>query len=114
MAYIEDDTPVIALSTAADILKIKPRTLRMYEEKKLLPSNNGGVKKLYSLNDLKFIGFIHYLAGYKRVNASGIKFIIEECLPKLSKEEKEKLYKDAQTVIEGKEEDSDIEPDKFY
>jgi len=114
MAYINDELPIIALSTVADILKIKPRTLRMYEEKGLLPSHNGGVKKLYSLNDVKFIGFIHYLAGYKRVNASGIKLIVEEFLPKLSKDEVNKLYRDAESVLEGKEENGEIEIDKFY
>lgn len=114
MAYIDDATPIISLSTAADILNIKQRTLRMYEEKKLLPNHDGSAKKLYSLNDIRFIGFIHYLAGYKRINATGIKFIVEELFPKLKESEKEEYFKTAENTLNSKEDSQEIEPDKFY
>ncbi|MFP4333000.1 MAG: MerR family transcriptional regulator [Campylobacterales bacterium] len=113
MAYIDNKMPIIALSTAADILNIKQRTLRMYEEKKLLPSHNGTVKKLYSLNDMRLIGLVHYLAAYKRINANGVRFIIDELFPKLKESEKEEYYKEAEMELGSKEDSQEIELEKF-
>jgi DNA-binding transcriptional MerR regulator len=48
----------------------------MYEEKELLPSKES-TKKMYSINDVKLIAFVHYLASVKKINANGIKYILE-------------------------------------
>ena len=48
----------------------------MYEEKGLLPYKKD-TKKLYSIGDVKFIAFTHYLAGVKKINANGIIYILE-------------------------------------
>ncbi|MEA1914500.1 MAG: MerR family transcriptional regulator, partial [Campylobacterota bacterium] len=34
-------------------------------------------KKLYSINDVKLIAFTHYLASVKKINANGIRYILE-------------------------------------
>jgi DNA-binding transcriptional MerR regulator len=49
----------------------------MYEEKGLFPKKDDGIKKLYSINDVKMIAFVHYLASVKKINANGIKYILE-------------------------------------
>lgn len=77
MALIDDDKPLIPLSSIADLLNTKQRTLKMYEDKGLLPRHGGNVKKLYSINDVKRIAFVHYLASVERINANGIRFINE-------------------------------------
>ncbi|MDD3008055.1 MAG: hypothetical protein RBR70_11290 [Arcobacter sp.] len=38
----------------------------MYEEKGLFPQQNNKIKKLYSINDVKLIAFVHYLANIKK------------------------------------------------
>jgi DNA-binding transcriptional MerR regulator len=48
----------------------------MYEDKGLLPQKEDA-KRLYSINDVKSIAFVHYLASVKKINANGIKYILE-------------------------------------
>lgn len=76
MALLNNKKNVLPLSSIAEILTAKPRTLKMYEEKGLLPHKNDA-KKLYSINDVKSIAFVHYLASAKKINANGIKYILE-------------------------------------
>lgn len=76
MALLNNEKNVLPLSSIAEILSAKPRTLKMYEEKGLLPDKSE-VKKLYSINDVKSIAYVHYLASVKKINANGIKYILE-------------------------------------
>ena len=74
MALLDNDKDVLPLSSIAELLSAKVRTLKMYEEKGLLPPKKES-KKLYSINDVKIISFVHYLASVKKINANGIKYI---------------------------------------
>lgn len=76
MALLDNNKDVLPLSSIAELLTAKVRTLKMYEEKGLLPPKNE-TKKLYSINDVKLIAFVHYLASVKKINANGIKYINE-------------------------------------
>ena len=76
MALLDNTKDVIPLSSIAELLSAKVRTLKMYEEKGLLPTKKE-VKKLYSIDDIKIVSFVHYLASVKKINANGIKYIIE-------------------------------------
>ncbi len=76
MALLNNEKNVLPLSSIAEILSAKTRTLKMYEDKGLLP-NKEDSKKLYSINDIKPITFVHYLASAKKINANGIKYILE-------------------------------------
>ena len=76
MALLNNKKNVLPLSSIAEILSAKPRTLKMYEEKGLLPSKDEA-KKLYSIDDVKSIAYVHYLASVKKINANGIKYILE-------------------------------------
>ena len=78
MALLDNDKDVLPLSSIAELLTAKVRTLKMYEDKGLLPPKKAnGSKKLYSINDVKLIAFTHYLASVKKINANGIKYILE-------------------------------------
>ncbi len=74
MALLDNDKDILPLSSIAELLTAKSRTLKMYEEKGLLPLKKE-VKKLYSINDVKKISFVHYLASVQKINANGIKYI---------------------------------------
>lgn len=77
MALLNNEKCILPLSSIAEILSAKARTLKMYEEKKLLPQKENATKKLYSISDVKVIAFVHYLASVKKINANGIKYILE-------------------------------------
>lgn len=76
MALLDNAKDVLPLSSIAELLTAKVRTLKMYEDKGLLPQKKYS-KKLYSISDVKMIAFVHYLASVKKINANGIKYIIE-------------------------------------
>jgi len=76
LALLDNTKDVIPLSSVAELLTAKVRTLKMYEEKGLLPLKKE-TKKLYSIDDIQIISFVHYLASVKKINANGIKYIIE-------------------------------------
>ncbi|APW65310.1 MULTISPECIES: MerR family transcriptional regulator [Arcobacteraceae] len=76
MALLDNNKDVLPLSSIAELLTAKARTLKMYEEKGLFPKKKE-LKKLYSINDVQIISFVHYLASVKKINANGIKYIIE-------------------------------------
>ena len=76
MALLDNNKDVLPLVSIAEILNAKIRTLRMYEDKHLLPSKKES-KKLYSINDIRIIAFVHYLASVKKINANGIKYILD-------------------------------------
>jgi len=76
LALLDNNKDVLPLSSIAELLTAKVRTLKMYEDKGLLPPKKD-IKKLYSINDVKIISFVHYLASVKKINATGIKYITE-------------------------------------
>ena len=77
MALLNNEKDILPLSSISELLNAKIRTLKVYEEKKLLPLKYKKIKKLYSINDIKIIAFVHYLANIKKINANGIKYILE-------------------------------------
>ena len=77
MALLDNEKDILPLSSIAELLTAKIRTLKMYEDKGLLPQKDHKSKKLYSINDVKLIAFTHYLASVKKINANGIKYILE-------------------------------------
>lgn len=78
LALLDNGKDILPLSSIAELLTAKIRTLKMYEDKGLLPKKlEQSSKKLYSINDVKLIAFTHYLASVKKINASGIKYILE-------------------------------------
>lgn len=78
MALLDNDKDILPLSSIAELLSAKARTLKMYEDKLLFPEKKvEGTKKLYSINDVKLIAFVHYLASVRKINANGIKYILD-------------------------------------
>lgn len=88
MALLDNNKDVLPLSSIAELLSTKVRTLKMYEDKGLLPSKKE-LKKLYSINDVTLISFVHYLASVKKINANGIKYIMEIVNTNMNEKNKE-------------------------
>ncbi len=77
LSQITSDRPIFTLSVAADLLGLHPRTLRIYEEKKLvIPARTEGNRRRYSQNDIQRFQFIRRLtrAG---VNLEGVRIILD-------------------------------------
>lgn len=70
---IDEKKPLFAIGAVAEILNIKPRMLRLYEERGLItPSRTEGNRRLYSLKDIEVLSYIQYLTCVKRVNIAGV------------------------------------------
>lgn len=75
---INDNTPLVSLATAADIMGVHQRTLMMYElEGLVIPKRNPQNRRLYSQNDIKKIRFIRYLTQKKKLNFAGIRIVFK-------------------------------------
>lgn len=98
MAILDNNKDVLPLSSIAELLSAKVRTLKMYEEKGLFPHHKEEIKKLYSINDVKLITFVHYLASVNKINANGIKCILEMLNSYMQEENREVFL----TMIEAK------------
>lgn len=77
MALLDNDKSVLPLSSIAELLNAKVRTLKSYEEKGLFPKENGKTKRFYSINDIKIISFVYYLASVQKINVHGIRYILD-------------------------------------
>ena len=105
MALLDNNIDVLPLSSIAELLTAKVRTLKMYEEKGLFPKKKE-LKKLYSINDVQVISFVHYLASVKKINAHGIKYIIEMLYNNMDEKNREDFLEIVETKLEklsGKE-----------
>jgi len=73
---IDADKPMFPISVLADILQVHQRTLRIYDEAKILvPSRSPKNRRLYSLNDIERSKFVQYLTRDLGINLAGIKIV---------------------------------------
>ncbi len=75
---ISPDRPVFPISAVAQHLKVHQRTLRIYDEEKILcPQRPSKTRRLYSFEDLKKGEFIIYLTQDLGLNLIGVKITLE-------------------------------------
>ncbi len=73
---LDEGRPVYTIGTAAELLHIHPRTLRLYEEGGLLRPARKNNRRFYSVNDLKWINSIRYLIHEKGLNQEGLRRLL--------------------------------------
>jgi DNA-binding transcriptional MerR regulator len=73
----------------------------MYEEKGLLPRHEGLAKKLYSLEDIQQIAFVHYLASVKKINANGIRYILDIMIESMDETQKAAMLASVEKKLEA-------------
>lgn len=72
------DKPMFPISVIADLLQVHQRTLRIYNEEKILvPERSPKNRRLYSFNDIERGKFIQYMSRELGINIIGIKIIFE-------------------------------------
>jgi MerR family transcriptional regulator/heat shock protein HspR len=78
--YVRRDPsrPVYVISVAANIVRVHPRTLRIYEGEGLIcPARTPSNIRLYSENDIRRVLWIRYLTQNLGVNLAGVRVLFE-------------------------------------
>jgi len=79
--YISPDDPVYVISVVSKLVDLPVWTLRQLDKSGVVcPKRIGKKSRLYSLNDIKRLEYVHYLMEEKHVNIRGIKVILEIAL----------------------------------
>ena len=72
------EAPLLTISVAADLLKLHPRTLMLYERAGFItPHRTGTNRRMFSFKDLDNLQFIKYLTHQQGINLQGVKFMLE-------------------------------------
>ena len=70
--------PVYVISVAASMVRVHPRTLRIYEGEGLVcPARTPTNIRLYSENDIRRVLWIRYLTQHRGVNLAGVRVLFE-------------------------------------
>jgi MerR family transcriptional regulator/heat shock protein HspR len=67
---------VYTIGTAAEILGVHPRTLRLYEEGGLIRPARKNNRRFYTSHDLQWIGCVRYLLHEKGLNQEGLRRLL--------------------------------------
>jgi MerR family transcriptional regulator/heat shock protein HspR len=73
---LDKGRPVYTIGTAAEILHVHPRTLRLYEDGGLVRPARKNNRRFYSANDLEWISCIRYLLHEKGLNQEGLRRLL--------------------------------------
>jgi MerR family transcriptional regulator/heat shock protein HspR len=86
--------PVYVISVAAELVRVHPRTLRIYEVEGLVcPARTPTNIRLYSENDIRRVLWIRHLTQNLGVNLAGVR-VLFELEERLGTRILEKLYSD--------------------
>ncbi len=104
--------PVYVISVAAELVRVHPRTLRIYELEGLVcPARTPSNIRLYSENDIRRVLWIRHLTRNLGVNLAGVR-VLFELEERLGMRILETLYEDRRRADEAAEaalNDPDIE-----
>jgi MerR family transcriptional regulator/heat shock protein HspR len=73
---LSDQRPVYTIGTAAEILGVHPRTLRLYEDAGLIRPARKNNRRFYSANDLQWIGCLRYMIHEQGLNQEGLRRLL--------------------------------------
>jgi MerR family transcriptional regulator/heat shock protein HspR len=102
--------PVYVISVAAELVRVHPRTLRIYELEGLLcPARTRTNIRLYSENDIRRVLWIRHLTRNLGVNLAGVR-VLFELEERLGTRILELLYEDGEALARATAEANDAEP----
>ena len=73
---LDKGRPVYTIGTAAELLGVHPRTLRLYEDGGLLRPSRKNNRRFYSAHDLEWIGCIRFLLHERGLNQEGLRRLL--------------------------------------
>lgn len=88
---LRPDLPIYPIGVAAKLLDVHPRTLRIYEAEGLIHPQIKGARRLYSLNDIRWISCLRSMIHEQGISIPGLKRLltlapcweIAECPPEV-------------------------------
>ncbi len=103
--------PVYVISVAAELVRVHPRTLRIYEVEGLVcPARTPSNIRLYSENDIRRVLWIRHLTQNLGVNLAGVRILFEleerlgmRILETLYRDRNREFDKDNDTLAEAGE-----------
>jgi MerR family transcriptional regulator/heat shock protein HspR len=102
----DPERPVYVISVAASILRVHPRTLRIYEDEGLVcPARTPTNIRLYSEQDIRRVLWIRHLTQNLGVNLAGVR-ILFELEERLGTRILEALYDEGMEAAEAAESNS--------
>jgi MerR family transcriptional regulator/heat shock protein HspR len=94
----DPERPVYVISDAAELVRVHPRTLRIYELEGLLcPARTRTNIRLYSENDIRRVLWIRHLTRNLGVNLAGVR-VLFELEERLGTRILELLYEDGEAL----------------
>ena len=73
---LDEQRPVYTIGTAAEILGVHPRTLRLYEDAGLIRPARKNNRRFYSASDLRWISCIRYMIHEQGLNQEGLRRLL--------------------------------------
>ena len=73
---LKKDLSIYPIGVAAKLLDVHPRTLRIYEDEGLIKPTREGNRRLYSTNDITWIGCLRRLIHDEGISIPGIKKLL--------------------------------------
>jgi len=73
---LDETRPLYSIGMVAELLKVHPRTLRLYEQGGLLKPARRNNRRFYSNYDLKWIRAIRYLIHERGLNQEGLRRLL--------------------------------------
>ena len=71
------ETPIYPIGVAAKLLDVHPRTLRIYEDEGLISPAHKGQRRMFSENDIKWVGCIRKMIHVQGISIAGIKKLLD-------------------------------------
>jgi len=98
--------PVYVISVAAELVRVHPRTLRIYELEGLIcPARTRSNNRLFSENDIRRVLWIRHLTRNLGVNLAGVR-VLFELEERLGMRILETLYEDNEAATNKAKSDS--------
>lgn len=73
---MKPDMPVYPIGVAARLLSVHPRTLRIYENEGLIEPHHAGSRRMFSDNDIQWIGCLRKMIHEDGISIPGLKKLL--------------------------------------
>lgn len=73
---LNENRPVYTIGTAAELLSVHPRTLRLYEDAGLIRPARKNNRRFYSATDLEWISCVRYMIHEQGLNQEGLRRLL--------------------------------------
>ncbi len=71
------DKAIFSIGTAAKLLEVHPRTLRIYEKEGLIKPVRRGSRRYYSMDNIQWINCLRKMIHEKGLNIAGVKEVLK-------------------------------------